>query len=296
MSREVKMVPLDFDWPLKKVWHGYLMPDDLCALECSHCKNGFSVAGQELQDRWYGYSPFRPEERGSTPFLPDGPEAIQWANRQMASAPQYYGTGPAAIAREAQRICLIWNSHWSHHLNQDDVDALVAAGRLMDLTHEWKNGKWHDIGYRPTAAEVNRWGLFGFGHDSINCHVVIEAECKRLGVSLCCSECGGSGEAWRDDEHRTQHDAWEASEPPKGNAIQMWETTSEGSPISPPFETATELARWLAETRASAFGSDTCTEEEWLAMINAGHSVASAVVMDGFDVVSGVEAVSRMGV
>lgn len=34
MSREVKRVPLDFDWPLKKVWSGYLMPDSLQGDTC----------------------------------------------------------------------------------------------------------------------------------------------------------------------------------------------------------------------------------------------------------------------
>ena len=26
MGRELKRVPLDFDWPQNKVWHGYLNP------------------------------------------------------------------------------------------------------------------------------------------------------------------------------------------------------------------------------------------------------------------------------
>lgn len=49
---------------------------------------------------------------------------------------------------------------------------------------------------------------------------------------------------------------------------QMWETTSEGSPISPVLSTPEELARWLADNNASAFGSWTNTYEEWLLMIN----------------------------
>ena len=34
MSREVKRVPLDFGWPLNKVWEGYLMPDSLKECPC----------------------------------------------------------------------------------------------------------------------------------------------------------------------------------------------------------------------------------------------------------------------
>ena len=44
----------------------------------------------------------------------------------------------------------------------------------------------------------------------------------------------------------------------------MYETTSEGTPISPAFTTPEELARWLADTGASAFGSTTASYESWL--------------------------------
>ncbi len=59
---------------------------------------------------------------------------------------------------------------------------------------------------------------------------------------------------------------------------QMWETTSEGSPMSPVFETPEELARWLADTEASAFGDMTASYEEWLGMITGHGSAPSAVL------------------
>lgn len=289
MGRTVKRVPLDFDWPLNKVWSGYVRSENLNPLPCPHCKNGASLAAQTLTDRWYGYSPFRPEERGSKPFRPDGPEAKAWAKRQIDHAPEYYGTGPVAHSREAVRICQLWNRKWLHHLNQDDVDALVAANRLMDLTHTWSSDTgWVPNGHRPTAEEVNRWSLFGFGHDSINQWVVVKAECKRLGQPYACEHCGGSGDVFADDDHRQAYESWEQTEPPEGNAWQMWETTSEGSPISPPCETAWQLAKWLAGTGAYTNGNDTATADEWLAMIQDGYA-PSMVAIDGV-VMSGVEA------
>lgn len=282
MSREVKRVPLDFKWPIRKVWSGYIMPDDLSPSTCPHCKNGYSAIGQVLADQWYGKAPFRPEDRGSVPFRHDGPEAQAWAKRQCERTPEFYGTRPIDLTREAVRICEIWNRSWSHHLNQDDVDALVAAGRLHDLTR---------TGHHPTADEVNRWSLFGFGHDSCNQWVVVKAEAARRGVSVTCEHCGGTGDVFRDDEHRQAYEDWEPTEPPEGTAWQMWETTSEGSPISPPCETASTLAKWLARTGASAFADDTATEQEWLTMIDAGSSVMSAVMVDGV-MISGVAAVS----
>ena len=47
----------------------------------------------------------------------------------------------------------------------------------------------------------------------------------------------------------------------------MWETTSEGSPMSPVFATPEELADWLSETGASLFGGTTAQRDQWLKII-----------------------------
>jgi len=70
--------------------------------------------------------------------------------------------------------------------------------------------------------------------------------------------------------------------------LMMYEDTSEGTPISPAFKTPEELARWLADTEASAFGGMTATYEQWLATCKAGWSV-SMVLANG-KMMSGVEA------
>lgn len=82
---------------------------------------------------------------------------------------------------------------------------------------------------------------------------------------------------------------FEIKDPPKGKGWQMWETTSEGSPISPVFETTEELARWLADTDASAFGGQTATYEQWLGMIQ-GPGWAPSAIADSKGLRSGIEA------
>ena len=72
---------------------------------------------------------------------------------------------------------------------------------------------------------------------------------------------------------------------------QMYEDTTEGTPISPVCETPDELATWLFENAASAFGSMTATKERWLEMINR-HGWAPSCVIDGSGIRSGVDAVS----
>lgn len=52
--------------------------------------------------------------------------------------------------------------------------------------------------------------------------------------------------------------------------FMMYEDTSEGTPISPAFPTIEELARWLADTKASVFGDCIATYERWLEICQDG--------------------------
>lgn len=72
----------------------------------------------------------------------------------------------------------------------------------------------------------------------------------------------------------------------------MYESTSEGTPISPAFPTPEELARWLTDNNASAFGGMTATYEEWLATCHSGY--APSMVMEGQRMMSGVEAQAEL--
>lgn len=69
----------------------------------------------------------------------------------------------------------------------------------------------------------------------------------------------------------------------------MYEDTTEGTPISPAFETPEELARWLADNGASAFADKTATYEQWLPIARGGWA-PSLVYSPQTGLVSGVEA------
>jgi hypothetical protein len=43
------------------------------------------------------------------------------------------------------------------------------------------------------------------------------------------------------------YESWSREEPPSGDGWQVWETVSEGSPVSPVFATAEELIEYLVE-------------------------------------------------
>lgn len=73
--------------------------------------------------------------------------------------------------------------------------------------------------------------------------------------------------------------------------FQMYETCTEGTPISPPMESPESLAKWLSENNASAFGGATATYDQWIAMIGCGWAPSGATM--GGVLMSGVEFVAK---
>lgn len=52
-------------------------------------------------------------------------------------------------------------------------------------------------------------------------------------------------------------------EPPVGEGYQCWETTSEGSPVSPVFETFEALCEWCAE-HLTLYASQKASKDVWM--------------------------------
>lgn len=57
--------------------------------------------------------------------------------------------------------------------------------------------------------------------------------------------------------------------PPTGDGYQLWETTTEGSPMSPVFATLDELCGWC-EKNVSVYANFKVTKEEWRKMLENG--------------------------
>ena len=173
---------------------------------------------------------------------------------------------------------------WCDNITQDEVDALVEAGRLHDFTSEWKDGKWVKIeGRKVTADEVNaaniRPGLGG--HDAINRWICVETRAKRLGVYGTCEHCGGEGAIWHTERFRKLAEKWKGYDPPAGEGFQLWTTTTEGGPVSPVFATLDELCAWC-EHGATTFGSQKASAAEWKSMLDSNfvyHQEGSNVFM-----------------
>jgi hypothetical protein len=102
----------------------------------------------------------------------------------------------------------------------------------------------------------------------------------------------GNRPSYASDEHDDMpYDQWAGQRPFSGDYMPQWsdaerthymmyESTSEGTPISPAFATPEELARWLVDNGASAFAGQTAGYESWLRVANGGYA-CSAVISNG---------------
>jgi hypothetical protein len=248
MGREVKRVPLDFDAPLREVWEGFVRPDSHTFPPCEDCSY------EELPSFMSVAFPTPPSGTGLT-------------REAYAVSQTFY---PHMIGGPmADRLA------WCDKLGQAEVDMLVEERRIgfhtlwdrEELPEPWEMDEGHPIRYRfvrndnpnPTAAEVNEAnrGRRGFGdgvHDALNHHLLVRFRCKQLGIEVQCKTCDGNGDIAA-AEQREEVESWEGAEPPEGEGWQLWETTSEGSPISPVFAEAESLAQWMSENPCGFAGS-----------------------------------------
>lgn len=221
MSRIVKRVALNFDFPLGETWPGYVCPLHKEVVKCSRCDgSGRSPAGELLQALWYEH-------------------LHEYARNLLVD---YQRLFPSALVEFAERVLFnapiasairYHSGGWSFQLEQCDVDALVKEERLWGLPSN------------PTVAQVNAWSRTGIGHDSINAWICIANRAEAFGVEATCSACKGEGNV-KDSDLEARIEAWEPTEPPAGEGWQLWQTVSEGGPVSPVFASPEELARWMS--------------------------------------------------
>jgi hypothetical protein len=69
---------------------------------------------------------------------------------------------------------------------------------------------------------------------------------------------------------KAAHDAWESTDPPKGDGWQLWETVSEGSPITPVFATAEGLIDHLTTVGTSWSKGEPMRREAAEALVRDG--------------------------
>ena len=277
VNKTLKRVPLDFQWPIGESWEGYINPYSITS-PCPHCKNGYSSDYTRLESLWYAHlgGGFSPLMRGSEPYLPNNPAIQRRARRNLQLDPEEQFPSESlkgrALLNEALRLCNHYNQSWSHHLDADDVAALLKEDRLTDLTTTFVEGKGRvpkEPGYVPTPQEVNDWSLDGFGHDSCNAYIVISARLKRHGLPVACPFCEGDCVVWDDPEDKARCKAWRPEKLPMGDGFQLWERKAEAAPLSPVFASLDELAEWC-ESGVTTFQNRRASAADWKRLLTKG--------------------------
>jgi hypothetical protein len=223
MGRTLKRVPMDFNWPIDQIWKGYFNPYH--GVPCKTCKEtGYGPEARQYKDEWYGLD-------GHEHYIP--------------------------IKRNGRVFRYNDNAH-QYHLTQTEVTALIENNRIWDLR---KND------HIPTPEEVNEWAKHELmGHDSLNEWICMNAVMKEKGIDPICPVCNGHSVIYPSEDIANKNDEWyekERFEPPEGEGYQLWETTSEGSPMSPVFKTASDLADYCAKN-CSVFGGAMWSAADWL--------------------------------
>ena len=229
MGREIRRVPVDFDWPLDKRWHGFLVPEGLHGEPCRDCN-----VGETWASRWLYIlcsqigmlaTDVRDQEAGRPmhPWLAGNPYPAYIPGPDLHTA----GTIPRVSA--------------------DILDLFVG------------------ITGRP-AAEIG--GLFGRTIE----YDIYQAIGKAAGGEEWgqCPTCAGQGEHEKYPGQRAEREAWEPTDPPVGEGWQLWETVSEGSPISPVFPAKEGLVDWLCSPAYTWGASSPMTREQAEQFVDAG--------------------------
>jgi hypothetical protein len=205
MGRKLMRVPLDFAWPLKTTWKGYLNPH---YRKCPDCENGSTADAEWLEAIIHLLMIAGPDGTKGTlhPWLADLP-----------LRPKHPPT-----PRMAELTARLAGREPSPFIGHDACDKWAAQKAVLK------------------AANLSEdWGT--------------------------CPTCKGDA---IDPSAAEAYEAWKEEEPPAGPGFQLWETTSEGSPVSPVFDSLDALCSW-AETHATTFGSSKTTAAEWKRMLEA---------------------------
>ena len=163
--------------------------------------------------------------------------------------------------------------HWPHPY-------LVEMGIADpgDTFHELTTG----LAGRPPSGP--------FGHDACDRWSASKAIVKAAGLPESWGECGACGGEGLDPSAADAYNAWEATPPPTGPAYQIWQTVSEGGPVSPPFLDPEDLADWMVSN------DDSITRDTdragWLSFIRGPGWAPSMIHAPSSELRSGVAALA----
>lgn len=223
MGRKIKRVPLDFDWPIGKVWDGFLNP---FYKKCPHCDAGYTTAGSMLEAIVHLILIAGEDaKRGRLhPYL------RHVATRSFDSVSEEMTELSAGLAGREPGL-----------MGHDCCDQWSAKNKVIEAA----------------GLDPKTWGQ--------------------------CQHCHGHA---IDSAVFEQYESWKPTEPPAGEGWQVWETVTEGSPVTPVFATAESLIEHLATSGTSRAAAESFVK--WSGWV-------PTMVMQGGKIYEGIESAKLQG-
>lgn len=207
MGRELKRVPLDFNWPFNKIWQGYINPHYKFCPDCS-------------EHDYYG-KPTR--GTGTTVARRYVHELVRLL--MLAGGDGYDSQFPERIKRRNFPHPWLKETPLLSDLPPPDAELTQLTDGLAERKCDGP------LGYDSIATWVAERNIIkAAGLDE-----------KTWGI---CPTCKGDA---IDPKVKEAYEAWKPTDPPEGPGFQLWENTSEGSPQTPVFATIEELCEYASK-------------------------------------------------
>lgn len=271
MGRELRRVPLDFSWPLNKIWQGFINPHfKRCPEQDKTCWGGSTAAGRWVDSicrmlELIGEQSAEAASGQSLAQLRRGgrlfphPYLEQWPMAPSAGIPESV-MDSIREEHEEYRDRIRAFERW-RAAHPGDSQNVPLTAELLAFVEGLAGGKLRGMGGGDSWAIQKRLREMAGVPESFG-------ECP---------VCGGEG---IDPVVKEAYEAWEKTDPPEGPGFQLWETISEGSPISPVFPTEEAFIRYLTGEGYSDRAARAFVKTGW----------APSMVVAGGEVYSGIEA------
>lgn len=242
MGRELYRVPLDFDWPLNKPWSGFINPHyKPCPEDQKTCFHGITAGALWLETVTRLMCMIAEDARTvQGNGMPPHPYLTSMGSKPTYDVPAYVTEGlepgrarMAAVYRYCERRtdaeAMIRPSNDFLQI----MDGLLGAPESPAGFDSYRDYKLY-FKLLETAGLPKGWGT--------------------------CPVCKGDH---LDPAVADVYHAWTRTPPPSGSGWQLWETVSEGSPISPVFETQEFFIQYLVQQGYSLQAATAFSEEGW---------------------------------
>lgn len=253
MGREIRRVPLDFDWPLNKVWKGFINPHRKpCPEDQKTCFNGITAGAQWLEAVCRFMCTLADDARRSDEPRSTYPVAVPHPYMVGFPTAPHYET-PADKAAEfdklegRERTMAYYRYHESipphERILRPSKDFLDMMNGIMGKDAPTSSRSWDGYLTKSYAVYFKILEAANLNKDWGTCPV-----CKGKCIDPAVQEA---------------YEAWKPEGPPEGPGYQIWETVSEGSPITKVFATKGEIVKHLVANGYSTEAAESFSDVGW---------------------------------